>query len=196
MEENSAQRDRLVAAGVRLFYRNGYAATGVREVAREADVPQGSFTNHFRAKDQFALLALNAYFVQLEKLISQTLENEARSPIESIRAYLDRIESLLRKVDCRQSCLTIDMASEVPAHSELLRQRVCEIMERQVRAFAVPLRRLCAGRGGIADDVDDLAAVLLAAWQGTLLRVKAERGLEPVARFRRVLEGLLGAERT
>jgi hypothetical protein len=37
----------------------------------------------------------------------------------------------------------------------------------------------------------DRAAFLVAAWQGTLLRLKVERNGEPIRRFRRMLPRLL-----
>jgi hypothetical protein len=42
-----------------------------------------------------------------------------------------------------------------------------------------------------ADAAADLAAFLLAAWHGTLLRMKVERNSAAVDRFRRMLSSLL-----
>jgi Transcriptional regulator len=47
----AATRDRIRSAAVTLFARQGFAATGVEEIAREAGVSTGLIYRHFRTKD-------------------------------------------------------------------------------------------------------------------------------------------------
>jgi AcrR family transcriptional regulator len=46
-----ASRERLLAAAIRLFARQGYASTPVRAIAEEAGVAQGLLYSHFRGKE-------------------------------------------------------------------------------------------------------------------------------------------------
>ena len=51
-------RDRLVASTVELMRRQGYAASGVSEIARNGRAPMGSFYHHFPGgKEQLARIA-------------------------------------------------------------------------------------------------------------------------------------------
>ena len=66
------QRDLLVATGARLFHERGYTATGVRQIAAAAGVPLGSFTNHYRSKERFALDVLASYAEELDGVMAAT----------------------------------------------------------------------------------------------------------------------------
>src|SRR5437899_12826794 len=48
-------RERLVAAAVELFYRNGYGAIGVDRVVEEAGVTKTTFYKHFEGKDDLMI---------------------------------------------------------------------------------------------------------------------------------------------
>jgi TetR/AcrR family transcriptional repressor of nem operon len=182
----STQRNLLVETGARVFHERGYTATGVRQVAAAADVPLGSFTNHFRSKERFALVVLEHYVARLDQIMRATLGDASRAPTRRIEAYFDAIEQALEEHDWGVGCLIPDLASEAPADSELLRGALVQVLQQQTAAFAAVLRDFAEG-----DEVDDLAAVLLAAWHGTLLRMKVERSAAPVGRFRRTLGHLL-----
>jgi len=181
-----SQRELLVETGARVFHERGYTATGVRQVAAAADVPLGSFTNHFRSKEGFALVVLEHYVGKLDQIMQATLNDPLLSPARRIEAYFDVISDALDDHDWGVGCLIPDLATEAPAHSELLRGALARVLERQSHAFSSILRELAQ-----PDEADDLAAVLLAAWHGTLLRMKVECSSVPVARFRKVLGRLL-----
>lgn len=186
------QRDALIETGVRLIHERGYMATGVREIAAAAKVPQGSFTNHFRSKEAFAGLALQQYFASLEATMLDTLCDVRLEPSQRLFAYFDAIENKLGAADWRTGCLVADMAVEVPMHSEVLRERLCEVIERQAGYFEATLREIAASKSdGDAARAEDLGSFILAAWYGTLLRMKTERDPAAVHRFRRVVARLV-----
>src|SRR5437016_3477716 len=51
-------RDRLVAAAVELFYRNGFGAVGVDRVIAAAGVTKTTFYKHFDSKDELMVAAV------------------------------------------------------------------------------------------------------------------------------------------
>lgn len=179
------QRDQLVAKAAEIFQARGYAATGLREIAVEAGIPQGSLTNHFRSKQGLGLAALELYLARLEAVMAATLADAARPPAARLAAYFDRIEALVAAAEYRRGCLVVDLAAEIPSQSEAIRTRLGEIIARQRAAFEAVLALLPA-----APDAPPPAAragFLLAAWQGTLLQMKVERSAAPLRRFRLML---------
>ena len=54
----SSGRDRLVAIGIELFYRNGFQAIGIDNVIAEAGVSKTTFYKHFDSKDDFVLACI------------------------------------------------------------------------------------------------------------------------------------------
>ena len=66
-------RDRILDAGLKVMFRKGYVGSSIRDIAAEAPAPQGSFTNHFRSKEEFAREVLDRYFEDLRLLVAETL---------------------------------------------------------------------------------------------------------------------------
>jgi len=48
-------RDAILDAASRLFYAQGYNATGIQQIIDEAGVSKGTFYTHFRSKDELGL---------------------------------------------------------------------------------------------------------------------------------------------
>src|SRR5260370_7942720 len=46
------KRSRLLSAAVGLAYRNGFGATSLADIAREAEVPLGNVYYYFKTKDE------------------------------------------------------------------------------------------------------------------------------------------------
>ena len=187
-----SHREQILASGMVTLHQRGFAATGVREIASAADVPLGSFTNHFRSKEEFGLAVLNRYFEELDATVQATLGDQTQAPLDRLRAYFDTTTAWLADVGWRYGCLVSNLSLEAAEHSELLRERLSQILRRLTQRFAEAVRD-CQAAGSVrADlDADDLATLLLAAWHGVLLRMKVDRSPEPLEKFRRTFFTLL-----
>ena len=125
------------------MFRKGYVGAGVRDIVAEAPAPQGSFTNHFRSKEEFAREVLDRYFDDLKRLVAETLGDRSRSPCRRLKRYLDLISDRLAKAEFSRGCLIGDFSLEAAPQSERLRLRLAEIFA-EWRA----LRRLHRGGPG------------------------------------------------
>jgi TetR/AcrR family transcriptional repressor of nem operon len=47
-----------------MIHAEGYATTGIQSIVESADVPKGSFYNHFASKEAFAAEVIDAYYEQ------------------------------------------------------------------------------------------------------------------------------------
>jgi TetR/AcrR family transcriptional regulator, transcriptional repressor for nem operon len=170
------------------MYRKGYVGAGVRDIVAEAPAPQGSFTNHFRSKEEFAREVLDRYFEDLKRLVAETLGDETRSPRERLRRYLDIITDRLANAEFSRGCLIGDFSLEAAPQSEMLRTRLAEIFAEWRAPFAA-----CIAEGQAVGEIattfapHDLAEFLLSSWEGAILRMKVERNAEPLERFKRVV---------
>ena len=180
------QRAALIASAEELFHRQGYVGTGAREIAMAAGVPQGSFTNHFRSKEALGIAALDRYVARLGEMMDATLADRTRPAKERLLDYFHLVGGKISEAGWRRGCLVADLAADVSSHGDVLRMRLAEVMAAQVAAFGSVLVEAADER-----DREDLAAFIVAAWHGTLLRIKVERGPEPLHGFLRVVEGLL-----
>ena len=82
-------RENLLDAGFRLMWQTGYGATGVRDIVAAAGAPQGSFTNHFRSKEDFACEVLDRYFAYVGGLVPDAL-CDRHAPADRSAAPLSR----------------------------------------------------------------------------------------------------------
>jgi TetR/AcrR family transcriptional regulator, transcriptional repressor for nem operon len=183
-----SNRDRILEAGLKVMYRKGYAGAGVRDIVAEASAPQGSFTNHFRSKEDFAREVLDLYFTDLKRLVADVLDDANRRPRERLRRYLDLITDRLVAAEFTHGCLIGDFSLEAAPQSEMLRIRLGEIFVEWRTPFGA-----CIAEGQRAGEIDaaftpgDLADFLLSSWEGAILRMKVERKTEPLERFKRIV---------
>lgn len=81
--KESAAKTKILNVASRLFYEQGYNATGINQIIDEADIARGSLYNHFPSKKDL----LSAYIEQAENLWFTALE-EYLSAIKDPRSKL------------------------------------------------------------------------------------------------------------
>ena len=183
-----SNRDRIVEAGLKVMFRKGYGGAGVRDIVAEASAPQGSFTNHFRSKEEFAREVLDLYFDHTKRAVAESLEDRSLAPRERLRRYLDIITDRLASAEFRRGCLVGDLSLEAAPQSEMLRARLVEFFAEWLAPFAA-----CIAEGQAAGEIattfapEDLAEFLLSSWEGAILRMKVEGNAEPLERFKRII---------
>jgi TetR/AcrR family transcriptional repressor of nem operon len=182
-----SHREQILDAGLKVMFRKGYIGSGVRDIVAEASAPQGSFTNHFRSKEDFACEVLNRYFDHVKGLVAQALGDSTLSPRERLKRYLDIITERLEADDFTRGCLIGDFSLEAAPQSEMLRERLAAIFVEWRAPFAACIAEAQdAGEIATTFAPDDLAEFLLASWEGAILRVKVARSGEPLERFKRI----------
>ena len=118
----------------------------------------------------------------------ETLGDEPRAPAKRLMAYIDRIAESGAEAEWRRGCMVPDLAGEIAFHDDALRARLCVVLAQQSAQFEKVVR---LARPHDEAGAADLGAFLLAAWHGTLLRMKVERNATALDRFRRMLARLL-----
>jgi len=192
-----SNRDRILEAGLRVMFAKGYAGAGVRDIVAEARAPQGSFTNHFRSKEEFAREVLDLYFDHTKRLVAEALEDRSLTPRERIRRYLDIITDRLAAANFSRGCLIGDFSLEAAPQSEMIRARLAAIFAEWSEPFAA-----CIAEGQAAGEIaatfapQELAEFLLSSWEGAILRMKVARDGEPLERFKRIVFSTLFKEPT
>src|SRR5262245_193469 len=176
-------REKLLDAGVRHLWNNGYAGSGVRDIVAAAGARPGSFTNHFASKE-----VLERYFAYVSGLVEAALADDGRSASDRLRCYLDVITTKLAAEDFARGCLIGNFSLETAPHSERLRLKLAEIFKQWRAPFAACIAEgQAAGEITTAFSADDLAEFLLPGWQGAMLRMKADRDRAPLDRFKAIV---------
>lgn len=186
--EKLSNRERILAAGLKVVHVHGYAGASVRDIVQAAGVPQGTFTNHFTSKEEFALEIIDLYFARGRELVAQTLRNDALPPLQRLGDYIDANKERLDHDESCSGCLFGNFSAETVEHSELIRQRLLTIFAELKDNVAYCLEAAVASGDLPADfDCQAVAGFIVSSLQGANLLAKAERSSRPLEQFRQVL---------
>jgi TetR/AcrR family transcriptional repressor of nem operon len=181
-------RDKILRAGLPVMFRSGYHAASVRNICAAAGAPQGSFTNHFRSKEAFAVEVLDQYFAYLKGLVREALNNETLTPRQRLKRYLEIITGKLERDRWMIGCLIGDFSLQASSHSKRLRQRLDAIFQEWRALFAGCIAAAqSAGEIESQFEAAELAEFLLASWEGAILRMKVERSPAALERFKAIV---------
>jgi TetR/AcrR family transcriptional regulator, transcriptional repressor for nem operon len=181
-------RHKILRAGLPVMFRCGYHAASVRDICAAAGAPQGSFTNHFRSKEAFAVEVLDQYFEYLKRLVRDALDDESLTPRQRLQRYMEIITDKLERDRWMIGCLIGDFSLQASSHSKPLRKRLDAIFQEWRALFAG-----CIAAGQSAGEIEsnfeatDLAEFLLASWEGAILRMKVERNPAALERFKAIV---------
>ncbi len=181
-------REDILNAGLKVMFQSGYVGATVRDICRMAGAPHGSFTNHFRSKEQFAKEVLDRYFANLQGHVREALDDKSLTPRQRLERYLEIISGVLADEKWNRGCLIGDFSLETVSQSKPLRQRLEAIFKEWRGPFASCIAEAQAiGEIESTFDPTDLAEFLLSSWEGAILRMKVERGPAALERFRKII---------
>lgn len=182
------KKTELVEAGLDLLHRRGFSATSVADIADAAGAPKGSFYNHFESKDDFGSAVLERYFAEVREALAETLQSGSKPALARLKDYFVRLRRYVGRDDYQRGCLIGNISAEVSAVSAGTRAQLARLIRDWTGGLAACLedgQRDGSVRGDLA--ADDLAVLLLDAWQGALLRAKVERKPAALNNFIEVL---------
>jgi TetR/AcrR family transcriptional repressor of nem operon len=181
-------KDKLLANGLRVIHEQGLAGASVRDIAAAAGVPLGSFTNYFASKTAFGLEIIAMYREASRAIIDATLRNEALSPLQRLRDYIDATRDFLAVDGMRNGCLCGNIGAEANAHGEEVRLKISEVFS-TTRCEVAACLKAAVAQNELSDrmDIDDVAGFIVSSLQGAFLVSKVERSPEPVNRLKRIL---------
>lgn len=180
-------KERMIEATAKLLQRQGYHATGLNQIVREAGAPKGSLYFHFPdGKEGLALAALACSGNSMQK---ELLEVVARfkDPADALQGVIDYFADHLEATGFLMGCPIATVALEAAATSDRL-QAVCS---KQYGEWEQQLNAYLRLHGLKPEDADDTAALVLAAIEGGLLLARAHRDVRPLRAAGRSLARLL-----
>jgi len=175
-------RHRIVEAGLRVFLRGGFTASSVQDITEEAGVPKGSFYNHFESKEALGAEIVDLYADGGEHRAD--LRDESLPPLERLRRHFAGLNRLYTEAGFANGCLLGNFSAELADSSPAIRERLSALFARwssETEAAVAEAQR----RGDVPSDThaSDLAAFLLDAYEGAILRARVDRSPAAFDRF-------------
>lgn len=181
-------REKLLTAAARLFGRQGFAATGLKELAKEADAPWGSIYHFFPGgKTQIALEAILRSADWHSSLVEGAFADHAR-PIDAIASIIETFSGWLRRTNYSGGCPGAAIALEVGT-TEDLRKQCRDAFDQITDSYTVALMS-----AGVPEDVAPaVAGHILASINGAIMLCRASMSTTPLEQtldsLRLVLDG-------
>ncbi|ALM53450.1 TetR/AcrR family transcriptional regulator [Halomonas huangheensis] len=192
MTHTSPTRDLLIQVGKTIISEQGYNATGINAVLKDAGVPKGSFYHYFASKEAFGLAVIEAFAEESDQQMSAMLKDPSRPAVERLCAWLNTSRTDMQRCDHSRGCLIGNLGQEMSSRSDALRDALARIFQRWEGYLADCLKDGQA-EGSIRHDLDAeaLAAFAMAGWQGALLRAKTVKDCRPMYEFEQTLMACL-----
>jgi TetR/AcrR family transcriptional repressor of lmrAB and yxaGH operons len=180
-------RGAIVRAAATLFRRNGFAATGINEIAEVSGAPKGSLYHYFpKGKDQIAEAAVRfagaGVVATLEKL-----EKEHSSAAAMIQAYCRLLAGWMAKSGFRDGCPIATTLLESAPQSKEMAAAGCEAFSGWREVIARALVRDGFGKA----EAERLATLTVAAIEGALILARVEGSARPIDYVANTLTGTL-----
>jgi len=175
MSDSTEGRRRAVATAARLFQRQGYAATGLRQVLDKSGAPKGSFYHYFpQGKEQLATEAVRLSDAQMRALIDRLLADNPE-PATAVRALAATFAEWLERSGYAEGCPITTVALEQSPISEPLRGACADAFESWQQLLADHLVRA----GVEPAHAGPRATLVLCALEGAFVIAKATRSTAP-----------------
>lgn len=183
MAQKTNVRERVLAAAFEALHKNGFNATGVQDITDAAKVPKGSFYNHFESKDALGVEVVGLYVAKGAER-RQALVAGRGAPLARLKAYFKSLNQLGPANGFTRGCLLGNFSAELASQSPVIRQALAAALADWTRDIAAVLAQ-AQQAGEVSRDIPagTLAAFLLNAWEGAVLRSRVDRSAAPLDAF-------------
>jgi TetR/AcrR family transcriptional repressor of nem operon len=175
-----------------MLHESGYTATGIKDVVDAAEVPKGSFYNHFESKEAFGKEVVDLYFNNGLVELRALLGNSSIPPLERLQNYFGERIRDFQAVGYMRGCMLGNLSLEIADQSASIRGRLAVHFRTWSGLFAECIAE-AQTTGAISNQLPAalLAQFLLNSWEGALLRMRVEKSDVPLKEFTEVIFGSL-----
>ena len=175
-------KDKLIQAGLKALLERGFNGVGVQEITDQAGVPKGSFYNHFESKEALGAELVECYGMNNSR--RAVLFDTTVKPLERLRIHFNGLNETFIKAKFERGCLLGNLSAELANQSPVIRESLAKLFDRWTKDLEAAIADAQAD-GSVSRDrkASDIAAFLLDAYEGALLRARVQRSRAPFDRF-------------
>jgi|AntDeeMetagen681_2_1112603.scaffolds.fasta_scaffold05163_3 AcrR family transcriptional regulator len=181
-------RDDILDTATRLFAAQGYRATGVNQIIREAGVAKASFYHHFPSKQVLGEAFVRRRHERWFAAVKQRLET-GTSPRDQMLALFSLWDDQIRAEGFR-GCTFINMAAEFPDPASPIRQQI-KTHKEAVRALIARLLAAHAATLGEAEPSPADADGIYLLYDSAIVESQNFQAVWPIQSAKRTVARLL-----
>jgi TetR/AcrR family transcriptional repressor of nem operon len=181
ISSKNLKRQKILDQGVILLTEQGYHGTGLNEILEIVKVPKGSFYNYFGSKEEYCAEVITHYIEPFLQRLTAHMQNPELDGLAALKRYYDELIVELEQADYKGGCLLGNLMGELGDTSEVCRRSLMSAVDRYSSLQETALTQ--AQQAGIVRSdlsAKTMADLLINNWQGSLLRMKIERSVEPL----------------
>ena len=177
-------REKIVGAGLKVLIEKGFNGCGVQDITAAAGVPKGSFYNHFESKEALGAEVVDRYRNNPRRA---ALADTSLPALQRLRAHFERLNEAYTSAHFGRGCLLGNFSAELADQSQMIRERLADLyLSWSTDIAAVIAEAQSDGSITTKTPAADLAAFLLDAYEGALLRARVEKSGRAFDRFMKV----------
>jgi TetR/AcrR family transcriptional repressor of nem operon len=182
-------RGKIVDAACEALHTLGFNGCSIQDITDAAEVPKGSFFNHFKSKELLALEVLERYG---ETSRMELLLDASKPPLERLRDHFEFLTSRYAAWNYNRGCLIANFGAEMADSHPPMREALKGTLDFWCNAVAGILREAQA-KGDVDPrrNPDELARFLVNSWEGAVIRLKVVKDRSPLDDFFAVCFGFL-----
>jgi AcrR family transcriptional regulator len=173
---STATKQRIVNSSATLFRRQGYTATGVKQIVSEAEAPFSSLYHFFPGgKDELAVEAIRSSGEMFKELVEGVFD-AAPDALTGVHACFAGAAETLRQTGYADACPIATVALEVASTNEPLRKATAEVFESWIASATTRF----AAAGIEQARARALAIAMIVALEGAFVLSRTLRSTEPL----------------
>lgn len=197
MGRTSNAKQKLLEAALDLIWERSYGTVTIDAICEKAGVKKGSFYYFYESKSALAVEALEADWNECGKKKWDSLFSASVPPLERIQNFFKNAyeaQLALQKAHGQVlGCPCFSVGSETSTQDEPIRQKVQEILQRQIRYFESAIRDGQADGSIPGGDASSKAKCLFALFEGSLGQARIQNDLEFLRVLPETSRSILGA---
>lgn len=184
MTSTTTTKDRIIEAGSSAMSAKSFNGCGLKEILDCAEVPKGSFYHYFKSKEDLGVAIIEESAERHAEFIREHLHNRRVAPLQRVVNMFQAMREYYSNQGPMRECVIAKLALEVAQLSEPMRLAIKYAYDNWSALIA---RTLCeaqaAGELSASQNPEQLADVLINAWEGCTLRMQIDRNTDALDQF-------------
>ena len=179
-ERKNAIRGKVIDTASRLFYKQGYANTGINQIIEESGVVKSSVYTAFRTKEDILMSYLETTGAATDAALQKAADQKG-TPKEKVLAVFDSLIGMAQENEY-YGCQFLNIISEIPLENERIIKQIQKQKNGVRRLFSQVLEP--TGKKDLADEIYLL-------FEGALIANKVHHGVWPMETAKKMVSKLL-----
>lgn len=176
MAKAAVHKQNLVHTAMRLFRRQGYAATGLQQILHESGAPRGSLYHYFPAgKESLGEAAIRLAGEKILQMLTELAERH-REPRAFLRAYCKVMADWMEESEFRSGCPIATVLLETAPASPDIAEAGAQAFDSWGQVIADVLMRANLSRRSARAE----AQLIIGAMEGALLLARVRQSTRPI----------------